>query len=120
MHRLFNKRDALLCVLLFTAALLAFLAVSLSASEGEYVEITKDGELLATLPLKADVTYPIGEGNCLRIEGGEVWMQSADCLGQHCVRHRKIARGGERIVCLPNRVIVQIRGGEEGADAFGG
>lgn len=35
-------------------------------------------------------------------------MKSADCKNQHCVLHAPIRYGNEQIVCLPNKVLVEI------------
>ena len=48
-------------------------------------------------------------GKCyLVIEGGEAYMESADCPNQICVRHSPVSHKGEVIVCLPNRIIIEI------------
>ena len=49
-------------------------------------------------------------GECiLIIKDGEAYMQEADCPNQICVHHSPISHKGESIVCLPNRVIIEIR-----------
>jgi UDP-N-acetylmuramate dehydrogenase len=46
--------------------------------------------------------------------GGAAYMKHADCPDGLCVKQRKKSRSGERIVCLPNRVSIEIIGaGEE-------
>lgn len=49
-----------------------------------------------------------GDVNIAVIEDGKVYMDRAGCDNQHCVNHQKISRGNEQIVCLPNKVILQI------------
>lgn len=49
-------------------------------------------------------------GECvLIIKEGEAYMQEADCPNQICVHHSPVSHKGETIVCLPNRVIIEIR-----------
>ncbi len=50
----------------------------------------------------------VGEG-ILIIKDGEAYMQEADCPNQICVHHSPVSHKGETIVCLPNRVIIEIR-----------
>jgi len=38
-------------------------------------------------------------------------VREADCLTQDCVHTGEISRGGQSIVCLPARIIVQLEGG---------
>ena len=49
---------------------------------------------------------------CLRLTETEVWVEEADCPTQDCVHTGHISRGGQNIVCLPARVIIQLEGGE--------
>jgi len=46
--------------------------------------------------------------NVLVIENGEASIKSATCPDKICVSHRKISKSGETIVCLPNKVVVEI------------
>lgn len=50
--------------------------------------------------------------NLLAVDGERVWMQAADCPDQICVHHIPIKGGGESIICLPHKLVVEIRGGE--------
>ena len=48
-------------------------------------------------------------GKCiLFIENGKANMESADCPNQICVHHSAISLNGETIVCLPNRVVIEV------------
>lgn len=48
-------------------------------------------------------------GECIMvIEDGKVYMQEADCPNQICVHHTPISHRGETIVCLPNRIVIEI------------
>ena len=54
------------------------------------------------------------------LTGEGVWVESADCPTQDCVHTGHISRGGQSIVCLPARVIIQLEGGTQvdtGVDA---
>ena len=48
------------------------------------------------------------------VSGGEVYMESADCPDQLCVRQGRRHRAGEQIICLPNQVAVIIEGATDG------
>lgn len=47
-------------------------------------------------------------------EDGRVGLQvtASDCPTQDCVHTGRIFRGGQSIVCLPARIIIQLEGGE--------
>jgi len=52
----------------------------------------------------------------LESEGGRVRMVDSACPDKLCVQTGWISRPGESIVCLPNRVVVEVVGDEEGPD----
>ena len=51
--------------------------------------------------------------NTLVIEDGAVSVTQADCPDKVCVAQGAIRYNGETIVCLPNRVVVEVTGAEE-------
>ena len=55
----------------------------------------------------------INETNHLMIKDGQADMTEAECPDQICVEHKSISKNKETIVCLPNKVIVEIVGGED-------
>lgn len=60
-----------------------------------------------------DLSAILTEGssyNLLALDGERVWMQAADCPDQICVHHIPIKGGGESIICLPHKFIVEIIG----------
>lgn len=80
---------------------------------------SKDGFYRAD-PLSSDVEYEVktpgtgsgrdahGGTNLVRIHGGIVWIEQANCENQLCVKHDPVRREGEQIVCLPHGVVVQV------------
>ena len=105
-----HRADIILISCLIFLSLLLFLLFALFRSPGRTVEITLDGKVLGTYPIDEDKTVDAGEGKVVVISGGFVYMESADCKNQICVRHSPISKSGESIICLPNRVIVRITG----------
>lgn len=77
--------------------------------EGNTVVVTLDGEVCGEYSLYVDAVYDIGEGNILTVSGGEAYMSYASCPDKKCVKMGRVSISGERIICLPNRVTVEIR-----------
>lgn len=46
--------------------------------------------------------------NLLVVSGDRVRMEAADCKDQICVHHVPVQDAGENIICLPNRLVVEI------------
>lgn len=54
----------------------------------------------------------------MQIQDGEAEITKASCPDKVCVRHRSVSRQGESLVCLPNKMVVEIKNGEDsGIDA---
>ncbi|MCC8137400.1 MAG: NusG domain II-containing protein [Clostridiales bacterium] len=76
--------------------------------EGASVVVQADGELYGTYSLNTDQTIYINDTNVLVIEDGEAYMLEADCPDGLCIQQGSISVSGTMIVCLPNRVVVQV------------
>ncbi len=50
--------------------------------------------------------------NVLKIQNGKADMIAADCPDLLCVHQRAVSNQNETIVCLPNKVVVEIVGGK--------
>lgn len=74
-----------------------------------------EGEIFCQL-CGEDSIPEIREGtsyNLLSVSDGVVRMEAADCRDQICVHHRPVSRGGESIICLPHKLVVEIQGETE-------
>ena len=87
--------------------------------QGVWAVVTIDGEETARYSLSEDRTVRLGDRdgyNILQIAGGAAAVAEADCGDHTCVRPGAVSREGERIVCLPHKLIIHIEGG--GAPGF--
>ncbi len=106
--------DIILISVLLLIALSVFLIMELTRREGAYAVVTLDGREVARYSLDEDGEYYLNGGtNTLVIENGRAYMKHANCKNGLCVNEGKISRTGERIVCLPNRVMVEIVGTDD-------
>lgn len=109
---------------LLLLSLTALLIFSLTRVEGAdlptaAVEITVDGEIVATYSLFDDGTYVLNGGtNAIVIEGARVYMIHSDCPDHTCERTGKIKYVGQSIICLPNKLSVTIVGESDDAVDF--
>lgn len=108
------RRDRLLLLSLCLLALFLLLLRGLlsSPSGGKRVVVSQDGAAVREYALSEDrtelITAPGGGSNTLHIQGGSAWISGASCPDKLCEHSGKISRPGELIVCLPNRLIIQI------------
>lgn len=111
------KNDIALVIILLIVGFLTFFIIKSQREYGAIVRITVDGELVAEYSLFDKGEYVLNGGtNILVISEGEAFVREASCPDGLCVNQGKISLSGERIVCLPNRVMVEVIG--EGDDIF--
>ena len=118
-----KKNDVILIGCLTIITVVVILLLYLTKTEGSKVLITVDGKEYATLELNKDTTYTVelsnGEQNTFVIKDGTVDMTQASCPDKLCVNHSSIHYNHETIVCLPNKVVLQIIDGQDnGVDAI--
>jgi len=120
MFKIIKKADIVLFVILVAAGL-ALSAWSFAAgSSGQKAVVTVDGKLYGTYSLSQDQTIEITQKNHLNkitIKNGAVQMSYSDCRNQVCVKDGRISKTNQSLVCLPNKVMVEITGKEADLDA---
>lgn len=119
MKKKLRKADLILIGGMLAAGLILALVLIFTRSEGATVRVKVDGEIVRSFPLIEDIVYTIqgvnGGTNELVISGGSAEVHEASCPDGLCVNMGKIHYNGESIICLPNKVVVEIIGGEAGA-----
>lgn len=119
-----KKNDFILMAALIVIAFAAFGGISLyshiSTKEPEAV-VYLDGKEQGRYPLSEDTTVEIRQEssyNILQIRDGKADITEASCPDKVCVNHRPVNGQGESLVCLPNKMVVEIENGAEtGIDA---
>ena len=122
-----KKADIILFFIIFIGGLaISWFSISGSIT-GEKVLISVDGEEYGVYSLYEDREIDIeqnGHHNHITISNGTVSMTFSDCKNQVCVNDGKISQTKDSIVCLPNKVLVEIIGGNDaeggGADVISG
>lgn len=106
------KNDIIFISFLLVVVLIFGLVLYLTQTKGDTVVVTVDGALFGEYPIDEDEQIEIksqnGE-NLLAIKDKTADVISASCPDGICVHHRPIQNGGESIICLPNKVVVEIR-----------
>ena len=113
MRRKLGKNDWILLGTLAAVCLILFCVFRfLSGSGGDRVVITVDGETYGTYSLAEDQEIPVKQDgrvtNVVCISGGKVHMEEADCPDHLCMESAPIDSGGGTIICLPNRVFLEV------------
>ena len=109
-----KKKDAVLILTVLLIAGAAFGVHEFAGGDGaDTVTVKVDGKVTGTYPLAKDQKIRINGGtNILTIKNGKAKMTDADCPDQLCVHQKAASKNHESIICLPNKVVVEVDGAD--------
>ena len=118
LEKILGNKKLVADIILITSVLLVclsvFIIVTLTREQGATARVSVDGVTVAEYPLSYDGEYSLNDGsNVIVISDGAVYMKHADCPDGLCVNQGKKSHAGARIVCRPNRVMIEIVGAGE-------
>ena len=112
------SKKGIIIILIVLAVLVIFAVIFYSNRKtGNIVVINHNGKETGLYPLSEDreirIKDKIGKvTNVVCIKDGQVYMKKADCPDQICVHQGRKSKDGESITCLPNKVVVEVRGAD--------
>ncbi len=117
-----KKADIVLLIIILAVGIPLSVLSLMAGTAGDKVQISADGEVYGIYPLDEDREIEVtenGHTNHITIKGGQVSMSYSTCLNQVCVNTGAISETKDAIVCLPNRIVVEIisSGDGKGGDA---
>ena len=115
-----TKNDVILIGGGLVLALVVYLVMTFfqgQATHNAKAVVTIDGEMYGSysLSVEREVKIELADGsyNLLVIHDGKADITEASCPDGICVNHRAVNKQSQSIVCLPNKVVVEIESGEE-------
>ena len=121
-----NKNRAIISVLaiLLLSSITVMAVRYLQTSDNKTAKIYQNGEIIReinlntlTEPIEFEITDERGHKNTVKAEKGRIRITSADCPDKVCVNQGWIENGVVPIVCLPNKVTIEITGADSDIDA---
>lgn len=112
----FRIWDLILILILFCISF-SFLLLFISPNAGSTVVISQYG-VSNEYSLDSDKVIEL-DGGTVYIQNGKVWITDADCSDKICESFGTICNAGESIVCVPNEIVIRIKGGN-GVDGIAG
>lgn len=91
-------------------------------ADSKEINVYVDGDLYGTYRIDIDDTIDIDSEyghNTLSVKDNKVCMTDSDCDNNSCINMGAISHSYESIICIPNRVVVEIiDGNKESIDAI--
>ena len=114
-----KKADIILAILFLLLGGASLWLTHQLAAPGARVVIMVDGKEYGTYSLQEnraiEVIQPGEMRNVIRIENGSAFMDESTCKNQVCVHQGAISLSHQSIVCLPNKVLLEVivKGGSD-------
>lgn len=110
----------IIVVLILTLLSLGFIKIQAFSNENKFVSIQVNGKEVKKIifdkkivgkkiPIESEYGF-----NLIEIDDEKVRVIEADCPDKIDVKQGYISKIGETIICLPNRMVVEIKGIEKG------
>jgi len=110
----FSRADfGVVGILILVAAIGFLFNLRQDFSKGEFVLVRYRNRVLYRLSIHEDRSLSVNGdsgGLVLQIRRGKVWVSQSQCPHKTCMRMGKISHPGQIIVCVPNRIVIQIVG----------
>lgn len=116
-----TKADKVLIIVIIIISLtsLGFIKNSTTGYDEKYISIQVNGEEIKriifdksvigkTIPIETQFGY-----NLIEIGDGKVRVIEADCPDKLGIKQGYISESNELIVCLPNRLVIEIKGSKQ-------
>ena len=105
-----RKKDLVwIAVILCVAGLTVLVHTFVGGVGANRVTVKIEGAIEGTYSLSENQEIEINGGtNRLQIKNGEASMIWADCPDQLCVHQKPVSLNHETIICLPNKVVVEV------------
>ena len=118
-----KKADIVLLIIILVVGIPLSVLSLTEGIGGDKVRISLDGEIYGVYPLGEDREIDVtedGHTNHITIKDGQVSMSYSTFRNQVCVNTGAISETKDAIVCLPNRVVVEIISSDSGSIGKGG
>ena len=118
-----KKADIILAVVIIIIGLIGTVYLTFYTDrdiENGQVVVKVEDETYGTYPLDEDRVVTVrnkGHINKITIKDGNAQMTFSNCPNHDCLRQGKIKDGSKNIVCLPNKVVVEVVSQESEFDA---
>lgn len=110
-----RRNDIILAAAILIIAVASILFINANKQSGNSVVVKIDGVEKYSYSLTENITQEIVTGengeytNTLVIKDGKALVVTANCPDKICVGHREISFVGETIVCLPHKVVIEVK-----------
>ena len=110
---LFKKWEGVAVAIIYVILIAAVVLIFTTSKSGEIVRVYSDGIIFAEVKLNQNQTIEIPNKCLVIIEDGSVYVIDSTCPNKLCEKCGKIQKTNQRIICVPNNVLIEIVGSSD-------
>ncbi|OAA29721.1 hypothetical protein AT15_01385 [Kosmotoga arenicorallina S304] len=103
--KLVTRNDVIIIALLIVTILFISIRAPYRSTEAE---VYVSGKAYMKIDLSKDATYNIENHMTVEVLAGKIRAKESDCPEKLCVKQGWISSPGVPIVCLPNKIVIEI------------
>ena len=120
--KIFKKMDIVIIICLIGISFFFFLLFAININKNydslhAIIKVVRDVyKEISLSDLKEDDTFTVetpNGNNTISVKDKSISITNADCHDSLCVKQGSISKIGDTIVCLPHKLIIEIKGKEE-------
>lgn len=111
-----NKNDIILIISLFIISLILIITLNLSKVKGKFANIYYNNKLILKIDLNINSTYKVKGYNgdvIIKVKDKKIKVDSENSPYHLCSKKGYISKTYESIICLPNKIVIEISGKNE-------
>lgn len=109
--RWFRWGDLLIVVIILTLAVGSYF-LTRPGGETARASVTVDGQTVKQVSLPSYETVMLDNSVVIRFDGMRACIEQSDCPDKTCVQRGWLTVAGQTSVCLPNRTVLTLDGGD--------
>ena len=106
-----TKKEIFIILGIVAAALTALLVINLTSQKGSVAVITIENNAVKEVDLSDNGEFTVKgiENVTFEVKDGSIRVKENDCSDKICVDTGWISKTNERIICMPKKMIVEIK-----------
>lgn len=118
--KIIKKIDLIVIFIMLAAAAVSYVLVLRMQSGGSAAIVKFNNEIVRVMPLNRDAVYIVEQDSVharIEVKNGRVCMAESSCPDKLCVKQGNYSR---LIVCLPNKIVIEVQNEDDYLDAVSG
>lgn len=114
-----NKNDIKLIVFILIVVIFSILLLNLLKKEGSIAKVYYENELILTIDLSIDDNYTVQGYNgevLIEVKDNKIRVEKENSPKHLCSKQGFVDSSTESIICLPNKIVIEIEDDKEELD----